>query len=67
MPEKADQETLRQQLLQALDGLDAEQRRLDLRDKEAIRECQRKIDVVRARIKRLGAAAQDRPSRVSGG
>ncbi len=53
MPESTDQQPLRQQLLQELERLDAEQRRLDLRDEGAFRECQRKIDALRERINSL--------------
>jgi hypothetical protein len=45
-----------QRLLAELDQLEQERRALNLRDQQAVNECQRKIEVLRRRINALNLA-----------
>jgi hypothetical protein len=48
-----DTRTERQRLLEDLDQLEKEQRALNLRDRHALDECQRKIEALRNKIRLL--------------
>jgi hypothetical protein len=61
-----DPAAIHQRLADELDRLEAEQRAVNLRSKQALEECQRKIDALRKRIELLKADLRNPGSRKRG-